>query len=339
MRVLITGGSGLLGRALVDHQRGLGHAVRVLDLEPHPDPAVESIVGDVCDPAAAARACEGVDRVFHTVAIVSQHPALEPRIEAVNVGGTDVLLAAAREAGVARFVFTSSIDVVFSGADIAAGDESLPYAHRFLDAYGRTKAEAERRVLAANGEGGMATVSLRAAGIFGPHDRNRLPVVLQHVRKNGFVTMGDGSARFSHVYVDNLVHAHHLAAERLSVDAPHAGRAYFITDHAPENFFDFIEPYLAAVGIQRARMSVPRPVAWAAGCTVEAVSHLLGARLQTAPVITRYTVAAVCRDFWFEHHAATRDFGYAPIVDADTAQARTLAWFLEHAASVGVAAA
>ncbi len=323
---LVTGGTGLTGRALVDALLAEGRRVRVLDLVAHPDPGVESIVGDVCDPAAAARACAGVDTVFHTVAIVSQHPAMRARLEAVNVGGTEVLLRAAAAAGVARFVFTSSIDVVFSGARIADGDETLPYATRFLDDYGRTKAEAEQRVLAADTIGGMRTVALRAAGIFGPHDRNRFPVLLDYVRRNGFLAMGDGKARFSHVYVDNVVHAHVLAARALGPGSKVAGRAYFVTDHAPQNFFDFVEPYLKELGIRRAPIALPETVAWGVALGVEATWRLLGSRMSSQPLLTRYTVAATCRDFWFNHSAASADFGYSPIVTADEAYERTLLW-------------
>ena len=326
---LVTGGSGLTGRALVAQLQRAGRRVRVLDLLPSLDPDVESVIGDIRDVAVVARAMAGVHTVYHTVAVVTQHPAKTALVDAVNVGGTDVLIRAAQQAGVTGFVFTSSIDVVFDGSDIAAGDESLPYPATFLDAYGRSKAEAERLVLAANGQHGMATVSLRAAGIFGPHDQHRLPVALRHIRKNGYVPMGDGSARFSHVYVDNLAHAHVLAGARLSLESPHAGKAYFITDHAPSNFFTFLEPYLAEVGIGPARMRLPRRLAWGLGCVMEATYHTFGRFISVDPVLTRYTVAAVCRDFWFVHDAATRDFGYEPIVSAEEAYDRTARWFID----------
>lgn len=316
----------MTGRALIARLLDDGHEVTSLDLAAHTDPRVRSIVGDVRDPAAAARACEGAATVHHTVAIVSQHPNKAALIDDVNVGGTRTMLQAARAAGVRRFVFTSSIDVVFSGAAIAAGDESLPYAARYLDDYGRSKAEAEQLVLAANGAGGMATVSLRAAGIFGPEDRHRLPVVLRVVRQQGYVPLGRRTARFSHVYVDNLAHAHALAGAQLSLDHPAAGRAYFITDHAPQNFFRFVEPYLFAFGVRPPRLFVPFALAYGLGALVEGVYRVFGRWLRVDPVMTRYTAAAVCRDFWFVHDRATRDFGYQPPVSADEALRRTLVW-------------
>lgn len=323
---LVTGGAGLTGRALVDALLARGTTVRVLDLVPYPDARVETVVGDVRDPAAAARACVGVDTVFHTVAIVSQHPKLAQLLEAVNVGGTRTTLEAARANGVQRYVFTSSIDVVFDGTDIANGDERLPYPRRHLDDYGRTKMDAERLVLSAN-RPGFSTCSLRSAGIFGPFDQHRLPVVLDYARRNGFIPLGDGRGRFSHVFVENLAHAHVLAAEALREESNVAGNKYFITDHEPTNFADFVEPYLAAVGIPR-RRALPEWIALPVALAVEGGYGLFGRWIRTSPVLTRYTVAAVCRDFWFNHEAATRDFGYRPIVSANAAYQKTLDWFV-----------
>jgi sterol-4alpha-carboxylate 3-dehydrogenase (decarboxylating) len=68
---------------------------------------------------------------------------------------------------VKKLVFTSSCGVVFNGADIINADERLPFAETSMDAYNETKAKAEEIVLAANGEGGLLTVALRPAGIFG----------------------------------------------------------------------------------------------------------------------------------------------------------------------------
>ena len=332
--VLVTGGCGMTGRALITMLRARGDQVRCLDVVAHPDLDVESVVGDVRDANAAAQACVGIETVHHTVAIVSQHPSKAAFINDVNVGGTRTMLAAARAAGVCRFVFTSSIDVVFSGAAIAAGDESLPYAKRYLDDYGRSKADAERLVLAANGADGLATVSLRAAGIFGPGDRHRLPVVLRIVRSSGYVPLGRRTARFSHVYVDNLAHANVLAGDQLTLDHVAAGRAYFVTDHAPQNFFRFVEPYLFALGARQARIFLPFFAAWGLGAAVEAVYHVFGRWIRQDPVMTRYSAAAVCRDFWFVHDGALRDFGYQPIVSEQEAFARTLRWLQEtHAAA------
>ena len=88
----------------------------------------------------------------------------------------------------------------------------------------------------------------------------------------------------------------------------------------------FAEPYLAAFGIRRPRVHVPFWVAWTLGGAIERIYSVIGGWLPSDPVMTRYTAAAVCRDFWFVHEGARRDLSYAPIVSADVAFERTLAW-------------
>lgn len=85
----------------------------------------------------------------------------------VNVDGTKAVIAAAVATGVRKLVFTSSASVVFDGTDLADADERLPYSKTPVDAYTDSKAKAEAAVLAANGKGGLLTVALRPAGIFG----------------------------------------------------------------------------------------------------------------------------------------------------------------------------
>lgn len=85
----------------------------------------------------------------------------------VNVDGTTALLAAAQAQGVRKLVYTSSASVIFNGNDLINVDERLPVPTASLDAYNESKVKAEQLVLAANGQKGLLTVSLRPAGIFG----------------------------------------------------------------------------------------------------------------------------------------------------------------------------
>lgn len=85
----------------------------------------------------------------------------------MNVDGAKAVIAAAVSCGVRKLVFTSSAGVVFNGSDIINIDERLPPPEVPMDAYNDSKAQAEALVLAANGKGGLLTVALRPAGIFG----------------------------------------------------------------------------------------------------------------------------------------------------------------------------
>ena len=85
----------------------------------------------------------------------------------MNVEGTKAVIAAAVALQIKRLVFTSSAGVVFNGQDLINVDERLPFPEPSLDAYNESKAKAEELILDANGKGGLLTVALRPAGIFG----------------------------------------------------------------------------------------------------------------------------------------------------------------------------
>lgn len=322
---LVIGGSGFLGRAIVDQLVQRHQSVRVLDRVTAPDPRVESIMGDIVDLDVVDRACANVDAVYHTAALVDWRPRQSKQLYDVNVRGTLNVIRACQLQGVKRLIYTSSVDVVFDGHPIVDGDERLPYPTKHLDDYGRTKAIAEQAVIAANGQGGVAVCSLRTAGIYGPHDRHRLPGVLQAAQRGQLLRVGDGHARFNHVYVTNAAHAHVLAAQALSLNSSVAGQCYFITDYAATNFFEFMRPFLTALGYPWPTRSMPYAVAYAIGTVTEAAARL-GLGQPSASAMTRYVVASTGRDFNFTHARAARDFGYEPSVPFEQAIAETIEW-------------
>ncbi|KWU43747.1 3-beta hydroxysteroid dehydrogenase/isomerase [Rhodotorula sp. JG-1b] len=141
--------------------------------------------------------------------------------EKVNVDGTRTVVEACVQQGVERLVFTSSAGTVYDGIDLVNVDERMPFPTDPLDAYNETKAKAEQIVLEANGKDGLLTVAIRPAGIFGPGDRQAVPGVME-VMKSGKTKFQVGSNQnlFDWTYVDNVVHAHLLAAEKLADHVP-----------------------------------------------------------------------------------------------------------------------
>jgi UDP-glucose 4-epimerase len=129
MKVLVTGGAGFIGSHVVDKLLAAGHDTRILDLIPsayHSD--VETVLGDLGDPEVVQRALAGVDAVLHLAAVadvdqVAKNPTLTDQ---VNTRGTQMLLEGAREAGVKRFVYASTIWVYGDAAGPEALDENTP---------------------------------------------------------------------------------------------------------------------------------------------------------------------------------------------------------------------
>src|SRR4051794_40543978 len=171
MNVLVTGGGGFLGGAIVRRLAARGDAVRALSRGGYPGlraMGVALVQGDLADPAAVARAAEGCAVVFHVAAKAGIWGPYSAYYRS-NVEGTRNVIAACRACGVRRLVFTSSPSVVFDGRDMEGVDESVPYPRHHDAAYPATKALAEQLVRAAN-DGPRAPRALRPPLIGGPGD-------------------------------------------------------------------------------------------------------------------------------------------------------------------------
>jgi sterol-4alpha-carboxylate 3-dehydrogenase (decarboxylating) len=212
------------------------------------------------------------------------------------------------------------MDVVVDGKKpILDGDESLPYPPRMpRDDYSRTKIVAEKMVLSSSG-GQLATCALRPVGMYGPRDKYHLGNIISMAKKGVALRLGNGSAKFSHVYSENVAHAHILAAQHLWPGSDAAGQAYFICDHFPaENLFDFMEPYLRALHLPVPRRSIPYPPAY----WLAAAAEVLAPRSN----FNRFAVIQTCIDHTFVHNKAMRELGYCPIVSREEAFVRSLNW-------------
>lgn len=317
---LVTGGAGMLGRAIVSQLLDRGARVRILDIEKAHDDRAEMIVGDVRDEAAMKKACAGVDTVFHAAAAVWDSKLPLDIYESTNVTGTKIVIDACLQLGVPRLVYSSSMDVVMDGAHgHCLADESAPYPAnpKKMNRYAWSKMLGEQAVLAANGPA-LSTCSLRLTGMYGPGDKYHLPNVVKNAKHGVNIRLGDGKACFSHLFCGNAAHAHILAAEHLYPGSPVSGQVYFITDHETGNFFDFMNPFLEALGIPRPKISIPRApmnaIAW------------LAERFSSKSPINRFSIYCTCVDHTFVHDKATRDFGYQPIFSSEEAFNITLDW-------------
>lgn len=178
MRACVTGGAGFIGSHLVERLVADGWAVCVLDnlgsgrrenLAAVPEVTLH--VGDITDPEAARTAVAGCDVVFHLAAFASVPRSIEQPHEAirVNIGGTQVVLDAAREAGVRRVVLAGSSSV-YGDAAVLPKSEDLPLAPR--SPYAASKAGAEALFHAWRRSHGLEAVILRFFNVFGPRQRH-----------------------------------------------------------------------------------------------------------------------------------------------------------------------
>ena len=323
--VLVTGGGGFVGRAVVKQLLARGDHVHSFARGVYPDLAesgVEVFSGDLADAAAVGRACAGCDVVFHIAAKAGIWGGYGGYCD-TNVRGTDHVLAACAEHGVGRLVYTSSPTVVFNGRSMAGVDESVPYPRRHHSHYAATKALGEQAVLAANGST-LRTVALRPHLIWGPRDNHIVPRLVRQARAGTLRRVGDGSNRVDTTYIDDAARAHLLAADALQTNPAAAGRPFFISQGEPVPLWELVDRILAAAGCQAVTRAVPRPVAWAAGAMLEAAYTLF--RLKGEPRMTRFVANELATTHWFDITAARRELGYEPGISIAEGLRRLDAW-------------
>ncbi len=228
MNVLVTGGTGFLGRHLVERLLGQGRRVTVLGRTPAPDleaRGVRLVRGSLDNAAAVADACAGVETVFHVAARVGVWGRYEDFFRS-NVRGTRAVIAGCRHHGVSRLIYTSTPSVVYNGRNLAGADESLPLTTRCPSPYPLSKAVAEREVLAADSPA-LRTVALRPHLIWGVDDPHLIPRLLARARAGRLRIVGQGKNRVDMVHVENAVDAHLLrggGAGEVGGGRPEAGR-------------------------------------------------------------------------------------------------------------------
>ncbi|MBI5487587.1 MAG: NAD-dependent epimerase/dehydratase family protein [Deltaproteobacteria bacterium] len=340
--VVVTGGAGFLGRALVRELRKPASEtvlrpseIRVLDIRPAPPElsGTTFLRGDVLEPDDLRRAFEGADLVFHLAALIDwgQNPA--ERVHAVNATGTRNVVAACRAAGVPSLVATSSLDVVYAGHSLHDVDETTPYPTSYPSAYCASKAEAERAVREADGtvlDGGrrLRTIVVRPGSIWGENDPYHVGAMLELARRGPVVRLGRESAPTHFTYVGNVAHAVALAGKALREGREEAcGQVFFVSDFPPKNFFDHLEPMVRAAGGRMLPkvLALPRGPMRLLGRALELASEALRPIAPFRPLFTTFSVDYVCNTFTVKSDKAERLLGYRPIYGEAEAYERTLA--------------
>ena len=214
-RVLVTGGTGFIGRRLVGSLVRAGADVTVLDRQPFPDAAVPTVTGDIRDEAVRARAVRpGTDAIIHLAAVTSVVNSIDDPVGTyeTNVAATAGLLELARAAGVGTFLLASTNAVVGNVGDAVITERS---PMRPLSPYGATKAAVEMLLSCYAGVYGMTTCALRFSNVYGPGMEAKdsfIPRLMRAARDGqGVQVRGDGSMVRDVVHVDDVVAGIHAA--------------------------------------------------------------------------------------------------------------------------------
>ncbi len=260
MKVLVTGGGGFVGGAIIDQLLARDWQVRSVARGEYPSlvsKGVEVMRGDLADDDVAARAVAGCDGVFHVAAKAGVFGSAAD-YERSNVVATHKVVDAARAAGVTRLIYTSTPSVVHGGGDVEGVDESAPYPDHFTAPYPDTKARAEQYVLG-QADDEFATVAIRPHLVWGPGDTQLVPRIIERARAGKVRFVGDGSNIVDTTFIDNAAAAHLNAFDRLAPGSPISGKAYFIAQDEPRPIRDIVNDLIGAAGLPPITKTISGP--------------------------------------------------------------------------------
>ncbi len=305
--VFITGGSGFVGGAAIRDLVARGVPVRALARSENAAGAVRAlgaapVMGDLGDEAAMKQGMAGCAGVIHSAAKVSDW-GTQAEFFATNIQGTRNVLAAARAAGVQRFVHIGTEAVLAGGAPIVRADETAPYPAVPNGMYSWSKGQAERDVIAANGEG-FAAISVRPRFIWGRGDTTLLPVISKAMQSGAWAWFGGGHHLSSTCHVRNVVEGAVLALER-----GNGGQIYFLTDGDPVEFRDFLTRMAATQGVMAPAREAPL---WLLS-VVAAGSEMIwrGFSMAGRPPMTRSAVNLLFMEVTVVDRKAREQLGYS----------------------------
>jgi nucleoside-diphosphate-sugar epimerase len=313
MKVLVTGGSSLLGGAVARRLVQRGDEVTCFQRS-STDTGATDVRGDVRDVRAVLSAAAGHDAVVHLAALVAPRPAWDDAYQ-VNVVGTMNVVTAAARCG--RLVHISSPSVAFDGGPaVGAGPE--PARYRGGDAYARSKALSERYVL---GHSAVPTIVLRPHLVWGPGDTQLVGRIVDRAWQGRLMLPDHGRALVATTFVDDAADAIVAVLDRTNDSDEAVGKAWVVTGDDPRPLAELVEGILRAAGLDPEIRSVPAPVAAFAGRVV--------GRLWPGdePPLTYFAARQLSVAHWFDQAATQRVLRWSPKVGIDQGMEELSHWF------------
>ncbi len=319
--ILVTGAGGHLGNVLVRELVARKEKVRAMilpgeNLTSLEGLEVEIFEGNILDKARLLQACEGVDLVFHLASLVAITEDKIDLMRRVNVEGTQNVIDAARETGVRRLVYTSSIHALQRPEPDVTIDESLQFDPvNPAGPYDRTKAQATLLVLKA-AEEGLDAVVVCPTGVIGPYDfkRSELGEMMLSWMKKGPSLSVQG--KFDFVDVRDVALGHILAAEKGK-----RGETYLLSGEQLQ--ISVMRSLVQqAAGIDTTEIKFPARLA----AFVAPLAEFFYKITRTKPKFTRYSIETLRSNSKISSHKAQLELGYKPRRLYDTIK-ETVDWW------------
>ncbi|HEX5018399.1 MAG TPA: NAD-dependent epimerase/dehydratase family protein [Actinomycetes bacterium] len=321
MKVLITGGSSLLGRTVASLLAERGDAVVTMQRRRAPGQG-HQVLGDIRDRSRVREAVTGVDAIVHLAAKVSVNGAWS-EFESINVEGTQNVIDAARELGVRHLVHVSSPSVAHFGEPLVAAGAEPADPDRTRGNYARSKALAEQLALDAASES-LSVVAIRPHLVWGPGDTQLVGRIVERARAGRLVLIDGGTALIDTTYLDNAAEALVAAVDR----SEHLnGQAFVVTNGEPHTVAELLARICRAAGVAEPARSVPRALASSAGTVVErawSATHREG-----EPPMTRFLAEQLSTAHWFDQTLTQQALGWTPKVSLAEGFRRLAAHYAE----------
>ena len=314
MKVLVTGGSSLLGRSVANLLVARGDDVTCFQRSASGSRAVD-VLGDIRDRAAVCAAAGSADAVVHLAALVTPKAPWTDML-AINVDGTRNALAAATGG---RFVYISSPSVAFHD-QASVGVAALAADYSGSDGYARSKALAENVV---RFESVVPTVILRPHLVWGPGDTQLIGRIIDRARAGKLVLPDGGRSLVDTTYLDDAASGIVAGLDHCVVGDEATTKPLVITGGEPRPLRDLVASILDAAGIDQMPRSVPAPIAGFLGSVLDRVW------LGSEPPLTHFAARQLSVAHWFDQRETRRVLGWAPSVGLDEGFARLKASFAQ----------
>lgn len=325
-RLLITGATGFLGfrtlEKLVQDEdiETIIAAGRVLRAEATVEsPRITYQLGELQDVTYVKSLFKKpITHIIHCAAFTSPWGSYQEFYQA-NVMPIKLLLEAAAVNGIHRFVNISTPSIYYNGKDRWRIKESDPLPEKFVNFYAQTKREAEI-VLE---ESGMEFISLRPRALIGRGDTVIMPRLIRAVNEGRFKIIGNGENQVDLTSVANVV-----KAIRLGLDAPEKAlnKHYNISNGEPVKIWKLIGSTLNKLNMELPDKKLPFILVDTIARIMEIYAKMTG---KGEPVLTRYSVGTVARNFTMDITMAKELLGFEPEVSVETSVNEFLAWYKE----------
>ena len=325
MKTLVTGSTGFLGSAIARELLSDGRDVRLLvrkgaDTRNIDDLDVEVALGDLRDPSSLKSALTGCSVLYHAAAYYSLWDRDQRLIYDINVAGTRNILQAAREYGLDRVVYTSTVGCIGLNPDGAPANETTPFDLATLsNDYKRSKYQAEQVALEFAGSG-LPVVIVNPSTPVGPRDIKPTPtgkIVLDFLNRNMPAYLDTGL---------NLIDVADCARGHLLAEKKGTPGERYILGNRNMSLFEILLALEGITGLKAPRIKIPYWAALAAGWVCETLSNHVTGRPPAVP-LAGVRMAKYC--MYFDSSKAVRELGL-PQNPVETALKRAVDWFQNH---------